>query len=83
MPTVLPTIACNNAVQSDNVCHYTAVVSPGEGAYAYIHKDGTLLLLLLKKIGNARPGEGDCLPLSLNTPAPHYHPIEEKKRKGK
>ena len=49
--------------------------------------DGTLnellLLLLLKKIGNARPGEGDCHPISPKTPAPHYQPIEEKKRKGK
>ena len=42
-----------------------------------------LLLLLLKKIGNARPGEGDCHPISPKTPAPHYQPIEEKKRKGK
>ena len=42
-----------------------------------------LLLLLLKKIGNARPGEGDCRPISPKTPAPHYQPIEEKKRKGK
>ena len=43
----------------------------------------SLLLLLLKKIGNARPGEGDCHPISPKTPAPHYPPIEEKKRKGK
>ena len=42
-----------------------------------------LLLLLLKKIGNARLGEGDCHPISPKTPAPHYQPIEEKKRKGK
>ena len=42
-----------------------------------------LLLLLLKKIGNARPGEGDCHPISPKTPAPPYQPIEEKKRKGK
>ena len=42
-----------------------------------------LLSLLLKKIGNARPGEGDCHPISPKTPAPHYQPIEEKKRKGK
>ena len=42
-----------------------------------------LLLLLLKKIGNARPGEGDCHPISPKTPAPHYQPMEEKKRKGK
>ena len=30
-----------------------------------------LLLLLLKNIGNARPGEGDCHPISPKTPAPH------------
>ena len=42
-----------------------------------------LLLLLLKKIGNARLGEGDYHPISPKTPAPHYQPIEEKKRKGK
>ena len=42
-----------------------------------------LLLLLLKKIGNARPGEGDWHPISPKTPTPHYQPIEEKKRKGK
>ena len=42
-----------------------------------------LLLLLLKEIGNARPGEGDLHPISPKTPAPHYQPIEEKKRRGK
>ena len=42
-----------------------------------------ILLLLLKKIGNARPGEGDWHPVSPKTPAPHYQPIEEKNRKGK
>ena len=42
-----------------------------------------LLLLLLKEIGNARPGEGDWHPISPKTTAPHYQPIEEKKRKGK
>ena len=42
-----------------------------------------LLLLLLKNIGNARPGEGDWHPISPKTPAPHYQPIKEKKRKGK
>ena len=46
-------------------------------------KEIKVLLLLLKKIGNARPGEGDCHPVSPKTPAPHYQPIEEKKRKGK
>ena len=42
-----------------------------------------LLLLLLKKIGNARPEEGDLHPISPKTPAPHYQPREEKKGKGK
>ena len=42
-----------------------------------------LLILLLKRIVNARPGEGDWHPISPKTPAPHYQPIEEKKRKGK
>ena len=42
-----------------------------------------LSLLLLKKIGNARPGEGDCHPISPKTPVPHYQPIEEKKRNRK
>ena len=42
-----------------------------------------LLLLSSKKIGNARPGEGDWHPISPKTPAPHYQHIEEKKRKGK
>ena len=64
----------------DNSCHHstgdvhttTATITAQE-----------ILLLLLKKIGNARPGEGDCHPISPKTPAPHYQPIEEKKRKGK
>ena len=43
----------------------------------------SILLLLLKKIGSARPGEGDCHPISPKTPDPHYQPLEEKKRKGK
>ena len=42
-----------------------------------------LLLLLFKKIVNERQGEGDWHPISPKTPAPHYQPIEEKKRKGK
>ena len=45
--------------------------------------DPLLLLLLLKKIGNARLGEGDCHPISPKTPAPHYQPIEGKEEKGK
>ena len=42
-----------------------------------------IIIIIIKKIGNARPGEGDCHPISPKTPAPHYQPIEEKKRKGK
>ena len=42
-----------------------------------------IIIIMIKKIGNARPGEGDCHPSSPKTPAPHYQPIEEKKRKGK
>ena len=34
-----------------------------------------VLLLLLKKIGNARQGEGDWHRISLKTPAPHYQPL--------
>ena len=41
------------------------------------------LLLLKKKIGNARPEKGDSHALSPKTPAPHYLPIEENKIKGK
>ena len=42
-----------------------------------------LLLLLLKKVGSARLRESDIHPISLKTPAPRYHPIDRKKRKGK
>ena len=41
-----------------------------------------LLLLLLKNIGNAKQGERDWHSISSKTPAPHYQPIKEKKRKG-
>ena len=37
-----------------------------------------LLLLLLKKIDNTRPGEGDWHLISPKTPAPHYRGREEK-----
>ena len=42
-----------------------------------------IIIIIIKKIGNARPGEGDWHPISPKTSAPHYQPIEEKKRKGK
>ena len=43
----------------------------------------SIIIIVIKKIGNARPGKGDLHPISPKTPAPHYQPIEEKKRKGK
>ena len=42
-----------------------------------------LLLLLLKTVGSARLRESDVHPISPKTPAPHYQPIDRKKRKGK
>ena len=42
-----------------------------------------LLLLLFKKVGNARLGVGDQHPISPKTTAPQYQPIELRKRKGK
>ena len=42
-----------------------------------------LLLLLLKKVSSASPGESDIHPISPKTPAPQYQPIDRKKRKGK
>ena len=44
---------------------------------------GILLLLLLKNVGSARLGESDIHPISPQTPAPQYQPIDRKKRKGK
>ena len=44
---------------------------------------GILLLLLLKKVGSARPRESDIHPVSLKTPPPQYQPIDRKKIKGK
>ena len=45
--------------------------------YMYI----IIIIIIIKKFGNVRPGEWDWHPISPNTPAPHYQPIEEKKRK--
>ena len=39
------------------------------------------LLLLLIKVGSARLGESDIHPISPQTPAPQYQPIDRKKRK--
>ena len=40
------------------------------------------IIIIIKKIGNARSGEGDLHPISRKTPAAHYQTIEEKKRMG-
>ena len=42
-----------------------------------------ILLLLLKKVGNARLRESDIHPISPKTPASQYKPIDRKERKGK
>ena len=42
-----------------------------------------LLLLLLKKVGNARLRESDIHPISPKTPAAQHQSIDRKKRKGK
>ena len=49
----------------------------------YHHESILLLLVLLKKVSSARPGESDIHPISPKTPAPQYQPIDRKKRKGK
>ena len=51
--------------------------------YLYRAYVSAMVLLLLKKMGNARLGEGDWHPISPKTPAPRYQPIEEKKKNGK
>ena len=77
-----------NLINNDTVPDWDAAfrdVDPEENYYnnLFPYAARLLLLSLLKKIGNARPGEGDWHPISPKTPAPHYQPIEEKKRKGK
>ena len=42
-----------------------------------------LLLLLLKKVGSARLRDSGIHPISPETPAPQYQPIDKKKKKGK
>ena len=44
-----------------------------------------ILLLLLKKVGNARLRKSGIHPITISpkTPAPQYQPIDRKKRKGK
>ena len=43
----------------------------------------TVLLLLLKKVGSAKPRESDIHPISPKTPAPQYQLIDRKQRKEK
>ena len=40
-------------------------------------------MLLLKNVGSARLRESDVHPISPQTPAPQYQPIDRKKKKGK
>ena len=64
----------------------TRIMSTGmDSVYRHVWCLQTCIIIIIvkKKIGNTRPGEGDCHPISPKTPAPHYQPIEEKKRKGK
>ena len=42
-----------------------------------------LLLLFLKEVGSARPGESYLHPISLKAPAPQYQPTDKKEEKGK
>ena len=49
----------------------------------YIRNSRELLLFLLKKIGNARPGEGDWHPICPKTPAPTLPTNRGKEEKGK
>ena len=42
-----------------------------------------LVVVVLKEVASARLRESDIHPISSNTPAPQYQPIDRKKRKGK
>ena len=42
-----------------------------------------IIIIILKKVGSARLRESDIHPISPNTSAPQYQPINRKKRKGK
>ena len=42
-----------------------------------------LLFLLFKKVGSARLKDSGIHPISPNTSAPQYKPVDRKKRKGK
>ena len=46
-------------------------------------KQGLLLLLLLREVGNDRLGQTDSHPITSKTKAPQYQPIDRKKRKRK
>ena len=66
------------------ITHIQELITPIHQLITHIQQL-LLLLLLLKKIGNAKPGEDPIpiRPISPKTPSLYYQPIEEKKRKGK
>ena len=49
----------------------------------YRKQEGSLLLLLLKEVGQCKAKESDIHPISPKTPAPQYQAIDRKERKGK
>ena len=42
-----------------------------------------IIIIFIKKVGSARLWESDAHPISSNTPAPQYQPIDRKKEMGK
>ena len=42
-----------------------------------------IIIIIIKRVGSARLRESDIHPISPETPAPQYQPIDRKKRKGK
>ena len=42
-----------------------------------------IIIIFIKRVGSARLRESDIHPISPETPAPQYQPIDRKKRKGK
>ena len=71
-----------NTIYRESICLYK-YCKKCKMAWVVDFLAGNPLLLLLLKIGNTRPGEGDWHPISPKTPATHYQTIEEKKRKCK
>ena len=57
----------------------TRILSFSEDYYHFYY----YYYLLLKKVSSVRQGESDIHPISPNTPAPQYQPIDRKKREEK